>query len=199
MLIGAGGTPVERIENQHDIFLSREIRKLHVFLALIFQCEIRRCLTYRYVHYVPPGFRFLRASYRIGGNPHKCARLEWWGSFRLRDLSCTVQSGVRSTLWFTGCHRSIVSTQMIGRTIAHYEILDKLGEGGMGIVYKARDTHLDRLVAIKVLPADKVADPDRKRRFVQEAKAASALNHPNILHVYDIDTSDGLDFMVMEF
>ncbi|NWF83478.1 MAG: protein kinase [Bryobacteraceae bacterium] len=71
---------------------------------------------------------------------------------------------------------------MIGRRIAHYEILEKLGEGGMGVVYKAGDTHLDRFVAIKVLPAGRVADPSRKARFVQEAKAASALNHPNILH-----------------
>jgi serine/threonine protein kinase len=63
---------------------------------------------------------------------------------------------------------------MIGRTISHYEILEKLGEGGMGVVHKAFDTHLDRLVAIKVLPLGKVADADRKRRFVQEAKAASA-------------------------
>ncbi|MCX6634254.1 MAG: protein kinase, partial [Acidobacteria bacterium] len=74
---------------------------------------------------------------------------------------------------------------MIGRAIAHYEILEKLGEGGMGVVYKARDTHLDRFVAIKVLPPGKVADPERKRRFVQEAKAASALNHPNIVVVHD--------------
>ena len=56
---------------------------------------------------------------------------------------------------------------MLGRTIAHYEILEKLGEGGMGVVYKARDTHLDRFVAIKVLPPEKVADGERKRRFVQ--------------------------------
>ena len=88
---------------------------------------------------------------------------------------------------------------MIGRTIAHYEILDKLGEGGMGIVYKARDTHLDRLVAIKVLPPDLVADPGRKRRFIQEARAASSLNHPNIITVHDIASVDGVDFMVMEF
>ena len=63
---------------------------------------------------------------------------------------------------------------MIGRTISHYTILEKLGEGGMGVVYKARDIHLDRFVAIKVLPAEKVADPERKQRFVQEAKAASS-------------------------
>src|SRR5437867_3364401 len=88
---------------------------------------------------------------------------------------------------------------MIGQVITHYHILSKLGEGGMGVVYKARDTHLDRAVAIKVLPPEKTTDPERKRRFVQEAKAASALNHPNILHIYDIDTADGVDFIAMEY
>ena len=87
---------------------------------------------------------------------------------------------------------------MIGRTIAHFEILDKLGEGGMGVVYKARDTHLDRFVALKVLPPERVADPERKRRFVQEAKAASALNHPNIITIHDITQESGIDFIVME-
>jgi Tol biopolymer transport system component/predicted Ser/Thr protein kinase len=88
---------------------------------------------------------------------------------------------------------------MIGRTISHYQIIEKIGEGGMGVVYKARDTHLDRFVAIKVLPPEKVADPGRKARFVREAKSASALNHPNIVHVYDIDQQDDIEFMAMEF
>jgi predicted Ser/Thr protein kinase len=88
---------------------------------------------------------------------------------------------------------------MIGQTIAQYEIVEKLGEGGMGIVYKARDSRLDRFVALKVLPPECVADPDRKRRFVQEAKAASALNHPNIITIHDIISAEGFDFIVMEF
>jgi serine/threonine protein kinase len=88
---------------------------------------------------------------------------------------------------------------MIGQTLGHYRIETKLGEGGMGVVYKARDTHLDRFVAIKVLPAERVADPERKRRFVQEAKAASALNHPNIVTIHDIDQSGGVDFIAMEY
>jgi serine/threonine-protein kinase len=87
---------------------------------------------------------------------------------------------------------------MKGRTLLHYEILDKLGEGGMGAVWQARDTRLNRIVAIKTLPPDKVADPQRKRRFVQEAQAASALNHPNIVTIYDINSDSGADFIVME-
>src|SRR5258708_6047153 len=88
--------------------------------------------------------------------------------------------------------------RMAGRTIAHYEIVERIGEGGMGVVYKARDAHLDRLVALKVLPPARVADPERKRRFVLEARAASALNHPNIVTIHDVAEQDGTDFIVME-
>ncbi len=87
---------------------------------------------------------------------------------------------------------------MIGQTLLHYRIVEKIGEGGMGVVYKAVDTHLDRPVAIKILPADKIADPERKRRFVLEAKAASALHHPNIVVIHDIASDRGVDFIVME-
>jgi predicted Ser/Thr protein kinase len=88
---------------------------------------------------------------------------------------------------------------MLKRTIAHYQIIEQLGEGGMGIVYKAHDTRLERMGALKILPPDKTSDPDRKRRFVQEAKAASALNHPNIITIYDIGADDGVDFIAMEY
>src|SRR3954453_863599 len=88
---------------------------------------------------------------------------------------------------------------MIGQSLGHYRIEAKLGEGGMGVVYRAFDTHLDRPVAIKILRAEATSSPERKRRFVQDAKAASALNHPNIVHIYDISSSDGTDFIAMEF
>jgi len=85
-----------------------------------------------------------------------------------------------------------------GTKLGPYEILSALGAGGMGEVYKARDSRLDRFVAIKVLPADKLTDPERKRRFIQEAKAASALNHPNIVTIYDVGSGNGVEFLAME-
>ena len=86
-----------------------------------------------------------------------------------------------------------------GTRLGPYEILAPIGAGGMGQVYKARDTRLDRMVAIKVLRADKVADAERKQRFRQEAKAASSLNHPNLITLYDIGSEDGIDYLAMEF
>jgi Tol biopolymer transport system component/predicted Ser/Thr protein kinase len=87
---------------------------------------------------------------------------------------------------------------MIGRTLSHYKVLEEISRGGMGIVYKALDLKLNREVALKVLPPELVSDPERKRRFVQEAQAAAALKHPNIAHLYEIDDVDGVDFIVME-
>ncbi len=88
---------------------------------------------------------------------------------------------------------------MIGQTISHYKILEKLGEGGMGVVYKAQDLKLDRPVAIKFLSSHLSASEENKTRFVQEAQATAALNHPNILSVYDIDSYDKGMFFVMEY
>src|SRR6185503_7085241 len=87
---------------------------------------------------------------------------------------------------------------LVGRQVGHYQILALLGEGGMGEVYLARDTRLDRTVALKILPASVASDQDRMRRFVREARAASALNHPNVATIYDVGEADGVRFIVME-
>ena len=87
----------------------------------------------------------------------------------------------------------------VGDRLGPYEITGTLGSGGMGEVYRARDTRLGREVAIKVLPAERMADEGRKRRFVQEARAASALNHPSIVTIYEIESAEGVDFIVMEY
>jgi serine/threonine protein kinase len=89
---------------------------------------------------------------------------------------------------------------MIGKTVGHYLITAKPGAGGMGEVFLADDTRLDRKAAIKFLPADVAGDPDRRQRFLTEAKAASALNHPHVCVVYDVgETADGLPFISLEF
>ena len=88
---------------------------------------------------------------------------------------------------------------MIGTTISHYKILEKLGEGGMGVVYKALDLKLDRPVAIKFLPQHLSTSQDNKARFMQEARATAALNHPNILNVFEVDEQDDGMFFVMEY
>src|SRR5439155_17077688 len=90
-------------------------------------------------------------------------------------------------------------TQNTGTKLGRYEIRSKLGEGGMGEVYLAQDTKLDRKVALKTLPASVAADRNRMHRFVQEAKAASALNHPNIITIHEIDETDTGHFMATEF
>ena len=88
---------------------------------------------------------------------------------------------------------------MIGNTISHYRIIEKIGEGGMGVVYKAHDMRLDRSVALKFLPADLTRDAEARQRFIHEAKAASALQHPNICTIHDIDeTADNQLFIVMD-
>ena len=85
------------------------------------------------------------------------------------------------------------------KAISHYKILSKLGEGGMGEVYLAQDEKLDRTVALKILPAEFASDPARMRRFVQEAKAASALDHSNVAHIYEIGEADGISFIAMQY
>src|SRR5215472_1800256 len=86
-----------------------------------------------------------------------------------------------------------------GQTLGHFEIMEKLGAGGMGVVFKARDTHLNRLIAIKVIQPARVTDSSLQARLLAEARAASSLNHPNVVTVYDAGSCDGVDYIAMEY
>jgi len=88
---------------------------------------------------------------------------------------------------------------MVGKTVQQYQFLEKLGAGGMVEIYKAQDTRLNRVVAVKVLTSANSGDPERRRRFLQEAQSASALNHPNIITIHDIITESDAQYMVMEY
>ena len=96
-------------------------------------------------------------------------------------------------------NQSVGQDALVGQTLGHYCIVEKIGAGGMGEVFRAHDQHLDRDVAIKVLPPGTLGDESAHKRFHKEALALSKLNHPNIATIHDFDTQRGVDFLVMEY
>ena len=115
-----------------------------------------------------------------------------------RNARWAPRQGCKTLTSLTGIFSEAIVSPAPGGRLGHYEVLAPLGAGGMGEVYRARDTRLGRDVAIKVLPAEKLSDPARRARFVQEARAASSLNHPDIVTIHEIESAEGVDFIVME-
>ena len=127
----------------------------------------------------------------FGKNCTEFASLGVW----LSQAACSFAVILKLEYDETRLHRE---KTLIGQTLAHYEVVRPLGKGGMGEVYVAEDTKLGRRVALKVLPEEMAADPERRARFEREARAVAALSHPNIVTVHSVEEADGVHFITME-
>jgi eukaryotic-like serine/threonine-protein kinase len=139
----------------------------------------------------PERWQKIEALYRAARDPHERA-----GVLAAADPELRREVEALLAQDATGSTQTIFGA---GSQLGPYKVEAPLGAGGMGEVFRATDTRLHRTVAIKILPHDKVADPERKRRFLQEARAASSLNHPNIVTLHDIANDHGVDYLVMEY